>query len=149
MHTEHGHGSHKPHVPFDSEISVSGIVWFKVGLTVLSVGVFVFLWLAYNRYQTHLLARSGARSPLAEANEPRPRAAIRVQENPLKAMQELSARDTQQLTTYGWVDKQAGVARIPIKRAMEIVAEKGLPSPAPPVETAGEKPASAAPAGEK
>jgi len=29
---------------------------------------------------------------------------------------------------YGWVDKQAGIARIPIERAKQIIAEKGLPS---------------------
>jgi mono/diheme cytochrome c family protein len=30
-------------------------------------------------------------------------------------------------TDYGWVDRNSGVARIPISRAMDIVGEKGLP----------------------
>ncbi len=29
--------------------------------------------------------------------------------------------------SYGWVDKSAGIARIPIERAKDLVAEKGLP----------------------
>ncbi len=31
------------------------------------------------------------------------------------------------LLDYGWVDEGAGVARLPIERAMELVAERGLP----------------------
>jgi hypothetical protein len=40
-------------------------------------------------------------------------------------MQELRAAETQILTSYGWVDQGAGVARIPIARAMEILAARG------------------------
>ncbi len=32
-----------------------------------------------------------------------------------------------QLNSYGWVDEQAGVAHIPIGRAMDLIAERGLP----------------------
>jgi hypothetical protein len=53
---------------------------------------------------------------------------------------ELRGKEEQELTTYGWVDKNAGVVRIPIGRAIELVAERGLPAtPAP-------KPAAAKPA---
>lgn len=31
------------------------------------------------------------------------------------------------LRTYGWVDKDAGTIRIPIDRAMQLIAERGLP----------------------
>ena len=31
------------------------------------------------------------------------------------------------LNTYGWVDRPAGIAHIPIVRAMELVVERGLP----------------------
>ncbi|MEP7071670.1 MAG: hypothetical protein ABI839_04735 [Verrucomicrobiota bacterium] len=32
-----------------------------------------------------------------------------------------------ELHSYGWVDRKAGVARIPIERAMELLLERGLP----------------------
>jgi hypothetical protein len=35
------------------------------------------------------------------------------------------------LNSYGWVDKEGGVARIPIERAMAVVAEQGLPAGEP------------------
>jgi hypothetical protein len=32
------------------------------------------------------------------------------------------------LGTYGWVDKNAGLVRIPIEEAMRIAVERGLPA---------------------
>jgi len=52
----------------------------------------------------------------------------RLQVTPVKDLAELRDRETSILNTYGWVDKQAGVVRIPIERAIEVVAAKGLPS---------------------
>src|SRR5262245_3864914 len=61
----------------------------------------------------------------------------------LKALHEESQKE---LTTYAWVDKSKGVARIPIDRAMEVtvadLAQK-KPAPAGPIAT---PPAQAAPA---
>jgi hypothetical protein len=31
------------------------------------------------------------------------------------------------LNTYGWVDQKAGIVRIPIDRAMDLIAQRGLP----------------------
>jgi uncharacterized protein (DUF58 family) len=61
------------------------------------------------------------------------------------------------LTTYGWIDKNKGVARIPIERAMELTVTdlaKQKPAPAGPIATpetqatagAGASPAPASPA---
>src|SRR6185369_10648399 len=47
---------------------------------------------------------------------------------PLDEMAAVKKKLNDQAENYGWVDKQAGVARIPIERAKQIIAEKGLPS---------------------
>ena len=66
----------------------------------------------------------------------------------LKALREETQKD---LTTYAWVDKNKGVARIPIDRAMEVtvadLAQK-KPAPAGPIATpaAQTAPAGASPA---
>jgi hypothetical protein len=62
----------------------------------------------------------------------------------LKTLREESQKE---LTTYAWVDKNKGVARIPIDRAMELtVADlaKNTPAPAGPIAT---PPAQTAPTG--
>ena len=35
--------------------------------------------------------------------------------------------EQKQLDTYGWIDRPAGVARIPSARAMQLLVERGLP----------------------
>jgi hypothetical protein len=37
----------------------------------------------------------------------------------------------QHLSTYSWVDRQSGVVSIPIERAMDLVAHRGLPAETP------------------
>src|SRR6185503_4465500 len=69
----------------------------------------------------------------------------------LKALHEESQKE---LTTYAWVDKSKGVARIPIDRAMEVtvadLAQKKpapagpIATPAPPAAPAGASPAAPA-----
>jgi hypothetical protein len=62
----------------------------------------------------------------------------------LKALHEETQKD---LTTYAWVDKNKGIARIPIDRAMELtvadLAQK-KPAPAGPIATPAAQPAPAA-----
>lgn len=40
---------------------------------------------------------------------------------------ELRAQEDAFLASYGWVEKDKGIARMPIEVAMKIVAERGLP----------------------
>ena len=51
----------------------------------------------------------------------------RIEEHPAIAIRELRAQEEHTLSTYGWVDKEAGVLRIPIDRAMELQLERGFP----------------------
>jgi hypothetical protein len=45
-----------------------------------------------------------------------------------QALDPYRAAEQQRLSSYGWVDRQAGVAHMPIDRAMDLVAERGLPT---------------------
>ena len=40
----------------------------------------------------------------------------------------MKAEDLGRLNTYGWVDRKAGVAHIPVDRAIDILAKRGLPT---------------------
>ena len=67
------------------------------------------------------------RGPLAGIDRvvPEPR----LQPAPALELEELQARWQLALESYGWVDREAGIARIPIERAMTILAERGGPNP--------------------
>jgi len=87
---------------------------------------------------------------------PAPRGSDYEETRAKKRMESLKAsRDdaTKALTTYGWIDKNKGVARIPITRAMELTVAQlaqQKPAPAGPIATpepqAPAAPASPAPA---
>jgi hypothetical protein len=50
-----------------------------------------------------------------------------LQPDPVADYNEYRLSDQEKLNSYGWVDKKAGIARIPIDKAMGLVVERGLP----------------------
>jgi len=56
-------------------------------------------------------------------------------------MQDMLQAENARLQSYGWVDRSAGMVRMPIDRAMEFVAQQGLPAwheiPVPPADQGG------------
>jgi hypothetical protein len=72
------------------------------------------------------LSEPAASFPKLVESEPRVLSAFRAQEDAL-------------LTSYGWVEKDKGLARIPIAEAMRIVAERGLPKFAAAAQAGGAK----------
>ena len=56
--------------------------------------------------------------------------APRLEALPLKTLEQVRHRESDLLHSYGWVDRDAGIARIPIDRAMAILAGRGWPAPA-------------------
>ena len=59
-------------------------------------------------------------------------------------LRDVRAQQTSATTTYGWVNKETGVVRLPLERAKQLVLEAGLPTTAAPAATTA--PAPAAPA---
>jgi len=52
----------------------------------------------------------------------------RLQEQPKIELKDLRADEDAILGSYGWIDPNKGIVRIPIDQAIDIVAQKGLPS---------------------
>jgi hypothetical protein len=51
--------------------------------------------------------------------------------DPQQDMRNKLAADTKENNKLGWVDEKAGIARIPVKDAMQLILEKGLPAVKP------------------
>ena len=110
---------------YDSELDLRSIVGFSLGVIGVTLLATAIMWWMAVTFKHNEEARDRAPSPLAEARiDPIP-PGPRLQPTPPRDMQELRARDQEALHTYGWVDRNQGVARIPIDRAIEIMAEKG------------------------
>ena len=54
--------------------------------------------------------------------------APRLQADPPAEYAAFAAEQRRVTSTYGWLDRDAGVVRLPVERALEIVLEEGLPA---------------------
>ena len=97
------------------------------------VGTLIGMWIItglvyfYFAYLEHSRALSSP-PPLpieARANPlpPEPR----LQASPRQDLKEMRRREDYTLAHYSWVDKQKGTVAIPIDRAIQIVAQRGIP----------------------
>jgi hypothetical protein len=55
----------------------------------------------------------------------------RLQVQPVRHWKEFRSAEVDRLTTYGWMDRTSGVVHIPIDRAIDLVAERGVGPLAP------------------
>jgi hypothetical protein len=115
-----------PKVDYErQDVNVRSIVIFAVGLLVVIIVAMVLIAVILNTLNTRRAAVET--SPLTEFPTP---AAPRLRPNPIdqttaiEELDELRAREDAILNNYGWVDREAGVVRIPIERAMELVVEE-------------------------
>ena len=101
--------------------------WLAVGTIASAAFIGGLLW---------FLGRSPNRAdkklpPLVAANLQRTPPEPRLEANPLVPRERVRAEEDWILQNYGWVDEKAGMVRIPIDRAMDLLAERGLPPSKP------------------
>lgn len=128
-----------------SDVSVSGILTFAVGLIVTAVVIYLSLWTMFARLTRHESSLQSAPSPLAGEflklpPEPRLQGAPGHEVHPMVEMQALRASEDAVLNNYGWIDQGAGKVRIPIDQAMRRLVEQGLPTRPPSDENALDPP---------
>lgn len=115
---------------------------FRAGLYILGV-MFVTALLLVPMYRLLARVETAKQPPRAEVvktemSEPTVSFPKLVSSEP-RVLAEFRAQEDALLTSYGWVEKDKGIARIPIDEAIRIVAARGLPSFAAP-SGAGGKP---------
>ncbi len=52
----------------------------------------------------------------------------RLQVQPHQELEDYCPAQQQEVNTYGWVNQESGVVRIPVDRAMELILARGLPA---------------------
>lgn len=91
------------------------------------------MWLLHDSLAGREARRSRPANPLADSVgkvPPEPR----LQADPAGDLQTLRTAEQAILEGYGWIDRDAGIARVPIDRAMDLVAAgrgRRLPEEAP------------------
>lgn len=109
----------------ERDVSVVPVLWFLLGLAIFLIASMAVLGFWFRAEESKRAAIDAA-APAVQAS-PLPVDAPRLQANPADELVEFLAYEHEMLSTYGWVDKDAGIARIPIERAMELALEQGFP----------------------
>ena len=133
----HPHGElHNPdtaHEPADINLrAITAFVVLLAATTLAVQGAMYGIFVLFDRIEA---ASDPNVSPIATpAGEAPPDP--RLQTTPWADLKTLRTEELSYLHSYGWVDKEAGVARMPIERAKALLLQKGLPVRSEPVDAA-------------
>jgi hypothetical protein len=107
-----------------SDLRAGPIALFGIGVVIALV-----LAVAITTFLMHVRAVGQRETPTPRlARERATLSQPRLQVGGVNELREMRAGEEAALNSYGWVDQNAGIVRIPIDRAMEILAAKGLPA---------------------
>ncbi len=112
------------HTDIEPSVASKFAIWLAISMVISAVIVYGTFW--FFEAGEESAEQAGITYPLAVGlvrEPPTPR----LQTQPFKDLYLLRQHETERLTAYGWVDKGAGVVRLPIDRAMERLLEQGLP----------------------
>ncbi len=107
------------------DVKARPVVIFCVALVVIIAAAFWISRLMFDYFASHQATTLS--SPLVD-QRPRTPPEPRLQLTPVQNREAIRAAEDNLLNSYGWVDRQSGIVRIPIDQAMKLLVERGLPS---------------------
>ena len=118
----------------ERDVKVGTIYWYLIALGLATVAALIISIFVY-RFTSSLAASSDTPPPPSREAlgkdyppEPRLQGVPGHVSDPQKDLRYKLKDDIDANEKLQWVDKNAGIAQIPVEDAMKIVAEKGLPS---------------------
>jgi hypothetical protein len=136
-HGPSGHGTE-----FEREdLSSRAVFAFMIGLAIIGVVIYfviVGMYSYLDRYERSQMTTASPLAPSMEVSSRRVTAdyvekkfkengAPMLEQDERGQFRDFLINQESQLNSYGWVDETAGVAHIPIERAMELTVQRGLP----------------------
>ena len=110
-----------------TDADTHAITQFGIALVLIVVLSQLGLWWLFNTFTRRESKLSPQVTALVRAQAPTEPPEPRLQANPQADLRTMREKEETILNHYGWVDAGRGVVRIPIDRALELVAERGLP----------------------
>lgn len=133
------HGQHHEGPEFEREDwSPNAVYSFLAVLAVIGVLVFFVIRGLYGYLDAYEQKRQPQLNPMVTATTADTRVVTpeevksfpqpRLETDERGQINSFRLQEEQKLHSYGWVDQNAGIVWIPIDRAMELIAERGLPT---------------------
>jgi hypothetical protein len=140
---------HHDTVTFETrDVQVRTIYWYLIVLAI-SVAASFLICVFILRFTAHFVQESDAPMMPARAAmgpeyhtmppEPRLQGVPGHETDPQQDRRDKVQSDTDANEKYGWVDQSAGIAQIPVKEAMKIIVQKGMPAVTAPAPAAEKK----------
>lgn len=138
------------------DISSAGVLYFLLGLAVAGLLVYFVVDGLYHFLDKRSAAEQAPVNPLV-TNAPTDTRHIprdypqdtfpnpKLEEDERGQLNGIRLTEEETLSTYDWIDKNAGTVRIPIDHAMDLIAQRGLPVRQQAGSTAAPTPASPQP----
>jgi hypothetical protein len=114
------------------------LIGFIVTVVISGVLIYYAIWGIFHFLDFYDAKHQQTRSPLIEIEKANPRDVQakqiqrfpepRLEDNERTELNGFRYAEEEELNSYGWVDKNAGIAHIPIEQAMQLIAQKGLPT---------------------
>ena len=96
------------------------VLYFAIALVIAGVAIHAGLWWMFHQFEQQQVQRE-THPGLGEVSKP---PEPRLQIDPQADLEDMQRRENQILGSYGWVDRNNGIARVPIERAMQLVLER-------------------------
>ena len=136
----HGHSGHE--TEFEREdLSTRGVFAFMIGVAIVGVVIYFIIVGMYSFLDNYERSQMATASPLVTTKGVMSRVVTQAdmdkafKDNGSPMLEVIEGVDLRKdlidqenrLNSYGWVDKDASVAHIPIQRAMDLIVQQGLP----------------------
>ena len=133
LHQEHDEAAYER-----EDLSPRGIFAFLMGLALVGVLIHFALKGMYGYLDAYQKEHQPPLNPLVSQTENESRKVSnadiarfpqpRLETNERLEINAFRLQEDKTLNSYGWIDQKAGIVRIPIDRAMELLAQRGLPT---------------------
>ncbi len=107
----------------DDDVKGRPFVWFTVGFVIFTIVSFLFVYWSYDvlsDYHARNQPVAPTRVQTGEAVPPAPQ----LQNDPVADMVAMDAAQNAVLDSYGWIDEEHGVVRIPVDKAAALILER-------------------------
>jgi hypothetical protein len=113
-----------------TDVNPKTLLAWVAGLACMIMLSIVAAWVFFDVLAGYAQRADPKISPLAATEKGPPPDPKLIPDEP-HDLSSVRQEEEQVLDSYGWIDKGRGLIRIPIARAMELVAKEGLPSRPP------------------
>ncbi len=101
-----------------SDIENTDVAWLAAGLALFVIATPLLMPFVFSQSMRH---RTPTAPPALSADAPR------LEIAPREDLRSLDRSETEFVNSYGWTDRSQGIVRIPVKQAMKLLVQKGLP----------------------